>query len=128
MVRKEQTQKSQTHAFHLLKIETKMEVPHKITGKTLLESELDEVCNFFDSEENATPDPLYAAAPEMLELAKMILQAEREASFGQYSCGLLDCKDNDGIHYQSEFLAGALNRLAELVDKIEVNPADLDEF
>lgn len=92
------------------------ETIERLTGKTLVESELDEICELFYKY------PLYAAAPEMLELAKHILIAEAESHGGDYTSGICDCKDNDGKYYQSAFLCEALSKLAALVDKIEVNP------
>lgn len=111
------------------------ETVERLTGKTLVESELDEICGLLDGEVSDKQakaqklHPLYVAAPEMLELAKLILIAEAESHGGDYTSGICDCKDNDGKYYQSAFLCEALSKLAALVDKIEVNPTPaIDDF
>lgn len=89
------------------------ETIERLTGKPLLESELDEICNLFDNTQNKSLRAENAKLMQLFEVSKMILSADSESPDG-----LLDCQDNDGDCYQSAFLAAALSKMDVLVRQI----------
>lgn len=84
-------------------------------GKILLQSELDDIATACLPFYRPKIAAIEAENARLRNIIARILQCNKEAASGS----LFDCVDNDGDHYQSALLAGALSSAEIAIERAD---------